>query len=78
MTTPNEPWMQAMSTLRSGQERLTFKQIGEGLGCSEKSARRWAKTAAGEEGGTEPHTLFQEKLVALARTHNGNGKLHAV
>jgi hypothetical protein len=67
-----------MSTLRSGQARLTFKQIGEGLGCSEKSARRWAKTAAGETGGTEPHAVFQQKLVELASTHVGGGKLHAV
>ena len=62
-------WVQAMATLRAGQTRLTFEEIGEEVGCSEKSVRRWAKTAAGEKGGTEPHSIFQKKLVAVAKRH---------
>ena len=78
MSTPNETWKSALETIRSGQNRLTYKQIGEKIGCSEKSARRWAKMMADEEGGTTPHTVWQERLVALAKSHVNGAKLQAV
>lgn len=62
-------WMQALQTLRAGQNRLTYREIGERLGCSEKSARRWAKTVAGDEGGSKPINRFRLELVAVAETH---------
>jgi hypothetical protein len=78
MTTPNEAWKSALETIRSGQDRLTYKQIGEKIGCSEKSARRWAKMVSGAEGGTNPHPIWQERLVALAKSHTNGAKLQAV
>ena len=60
------PWMKALETLRACQERLTFKQIGDSLGCSEKSSRRWAKTVAGDSGGSKPIACLQEGLIELS------------
>ena len=58
--------MTALKTLRAGQSRLTYKQIGGVIGCSEKSARRWMKLLLGEEGGSEPLPLYREALVNLS------------